>query len=53
MNIWEIIINSLCINLLPYVQNSFYYKQTLHNKERIDVSFFNMYIFDAPFINEN
>lgn len=23
MNIWEIIMNSLCINLLPYVQNSF------------------------------
>lgn len=23
MNIWEIIMNSLCINLLLYVQNSF------------------------------
>lgn len=31
----------------------FYYKQTLHNKERINVSiFFAMHIFDAPFINE-
>lgn len=49
MNIWETIINSLHINLLPCVQNLLL--ETSYNKEVYQL-FLKMHLFDAPFINK-